>query len=192
MFVTYPDVPWWPGAPVLYEGGTATAGMRAHEQLNPSPLHGRNRACLYVAAEPPAIRSLTRVCAALRLVAQWYTTWVLRQFGGGVMLPHWRHVLELVSCPGLGLCGVRERSRAWFPDNVARNSPAAASNLDFASLELQRFEQCSKNDRGELRATFIRRDTVAPPGPLAPSALVVCGAWCVLLGKARGPQVLSG
>lgn len=95
------------------------------------------------------------------------------------MLPHWRHVPELVSCPGLGLCGVRERSRAWFPDNVARNSPASASNLDFTSLELQRFEQCSKNDRGELRATFIRRDTVAPPGPLAPSALVVCGAWCV-------------
>ena len=31
--------------------------------------------------------------------------WVLRQFGGGVMLPHWRHVLELVSCSGLGLCG---------------------------------------------------------------------------------------
>ena len=101
------------------------------------------------------------------------------------MLPHWRHVPELVSCPGLGLCGVRERSRAWFPDNVARNSPAAASNLDFASLELQRFEQCSKNDRGELRATFIRRDTVAPPGPLAPSALVVCGAWWVLSGFAR-------
>ena len=91
------------------------------------------------------------------------------------MLPHWRHAPSLVSCPGLVLCG----QRGWFPDNVARNSPAAAPNLDFASLELQRFEQCSKNDRGELRATFIRRDTVAPPGPLAPSALVVCGAWCV-------------
>jgi len=89
------------------------------------------------------------------------------------MLPHWRHVPELVSCPGLGLCGVRERSRAWFLGNVARNSPAAASNLDFASLELQRFEQCSKNDRGELRATFIRRGPVIPPWPCSGPAVAV-------------------
>ena len=66
------------------------------------------------------------------------------------MLPHWRHAPSLVSCPGLVLCG----QRGWFLGNVARNSPAAAPNLDFASLELQRFEQCSKNDRGELRATL--------------------------------------
>ena len=98
MFVTYPDVPWWPGAPVLYEGGTATAGMRAHEQLNPSPLHGRNRACLYVAAEPPAIRSLTRVCAALRLVAQWYTTYV-----GITPVRRWRHAPSLASCSRTGV-----------------------------------------------------------------------------------------
>ena len=31
--------------------------------------------------------------------------WVLRRFGGGIVLPHWRHVPELVSCSGLGLCG---------------------------------------------------------------------------------------
>ena len=134
--------------------------------------------CVLVADDlGPSTRAGPRLCLLVSGVTP--LRWVLCQFGGGVMLPHWRHVPELVSCPGLGLCGVRERSRAWFPDNVARNSPAAASNLDFASLELQRFEQCSKNDRGELRATFIRRDTVAPPGPLAPSALVVCGAWCV-------------
>ena len=96
----------------------------------------------------------------------------------------WRHAPSLVSCPGLVLCG----QRGWFPDNVARNSPAAAPNLDFASLELQRFEQCSKNDRGELRATFIRRGPVIPPWPhpgpaaalSAPSSLVACGA---LLGR---------
>ena len=87
------------------------------------------------------------------------------------MLPHWRHAPSLVSCPGLVLCG----QQGWFLDNVARNSPVAAPNLDFASLELQRFEQCSKNDRGELRATFIRRGPVIPPWPcsspaVAPSA----------------------
>ena len=85
------------------------------------------------------------------------------------MLPHWRHAPSLVSCPGLVLCG----QRGWFPDNVARNSPAAASNLDFASLELQRFEQCSKNDRGELRATFIRRGPVIPPRPRSGPAVAV-------------------
>ena len=130
--------------------------------------------CVLVADDlGPSTRAGPRLCLLVSGVTP--LRWVLRQFGGGVMLPHWRHAPSLVSCPGLVLCG----QQGWFLDNVARNSPAAASNLDFASLELQRFEQCSKNDRGELRATFIRRDTVAPPGPPAPSALVVCGAWCV-------------
>ena len=75
--------------------------------------------------------------------------------------------------PGLVLSGPRGRSQAWFLGNVARNSPATASNLEFASLELQRFERRLKTDRGKLRATFIRRDPVAPP---APSALVACSA----------------
>ena len=56
----------------------------------------------------------------------------------------------------------RGRLQAWFLGNVARNSPAAASNLEFASLELQRFERRLKTDRGKLCATFIRRDPVAP------------------------------
>ena len=34
-------------------------------------LYGRNRGCLHVAAELPATRSLTRVCTASSLVAQW-------------------------------------------------------------------------------------------------------------------------
>ena len=42
-----------------------------------------------------------------------------------------------------------------FLTNFARNSPAAVSNLELTSLELQRFGQHSKNDRGKLCATFI-------------------------------------
>ena len=49
------------------------------------------------------------------------------------------------------LCEVPE----WFPSNVARNSPASISNIEFRTLELQRFRAVSKNDRGKLRATFV-------------------------------------
>ena len=90
---------------------------------------------------------------------------VLHQFGGGVMLPNWCMPLRLVLW----------RAWGWFPDNVARNSPAAASNLEFASLELQRFERHLKTDRGKLCATFIRRDPVVPSGPPAPFTLVMRG-----------------
>ena len=43
------------------------------------------------------------------------------------------------------------------PINFARNSPAACSNIEFVSLELQRFWGVSKNDRDKLRAKFGRR-----------------------------------
>ena len=46
---------------------------------------------------------------------------------------------------------------AWFPSNVARNSPASISNIEFRTLELQRFRAVLKNDRGKLRATFVWR-----------------------------------
>ena len=49
------------------------------------------------------------------------------------------------------LCEISE----WFPSNVARNSPASISNIEFRTLELQRFRVVSKNDRGKLRATFV-------------------------------------
>ena len=49
------------------------------------------------------------------------------------------------------LCEIPE----WFPSNVARNSPASISNIEFRTLELQRFRAVSKNDRGKLRATFV-------------------------------------
>ena len=41
------------------------------------------------------------------------------------------------------------------PINVARNSHAISSNVEFTSLELQRFRVILKSDRGELRATFV-------------------------------------
>ena len=40
------------------------------------------------------------------------------------------------------------------PINFARNSPAACSNIECASLELQRFWGVSKNDRDKLRAKY--------------------------------------
>ena len=58
--------------------------------------------------------------------------------------------------PRLEGSGPRGRSQAWFLGNVARNSPAAASNIECASAELQRFERRLKTDRGKLCATFIR------------------------------------
>ena len=39
--------------------------------------------------------------------------------------------------------------------NVARNSSAATSNFEFASLQLQRLWIGSKSDRGKLCATFV-------------------------------------
>ena len=49
------------------------------------------------------------------------------------------------------LCEISE----WFPSNVARNSLASISNIEFRTLELQCFRAVSKNDRGKLRATFV-------------------------------------
>ena len=49
--------------------------------------------------------------------------------------------------------------------NFARNSPAACSNIEFVSLELQRFREVSKNDRGKLCAKFVWR---WPPNPCWP------------------------
>ena len=78
--------------------------------------------------------------------------------------------------------------------NFARNSPAACSNIEFVSLELQRFRSVSKSDRGKLCAKFVwsvcccrhprvprspfgtaagsRYPRAPRPGPPVPSALV--------------------
>ena len=50
---------------------------------------------------------------------------------------------------------------AWFPTNVARNSPPHYSNFEIRPLQFQRFLGISKTDQGKLRATFLG-------GPVAP------------------------
>ena len=60
--------------------------------------------CVLVADElGPSTRAGPRLCLLFSGVTP--LRWALHHFGGGVMLPHWCHVPELVSCPGLGLCG---------------------------------------------------------------------------------------
>ena len=53
------------------------------------------------------------------------------------------------------------RTPAWFPTNVARNSPTHISNFEIGSLQFQRFLGTSKTDQGKLRASFW-------DGPVAP------------------------
>ena len=73
------------------------------------------------------------------------------------------------------------------PINFARNSPAAFSNIECASLELQCFWGVSKNDRGKLCAKFGRRwcrccPWAPQPGPvgqvgrLSETAIAFAGA----------------
>ena len=71
-------------------------------------------------------------------------------------------VAQWCHAPGLVLRGVWERACAWFLGNVARNSPVTTSKLEIIALELQRFEQFSKNDRGKLCATFVWRGQAIP------------------------------
>ena len=63
-------------------------------------------------------------------------------------------VVDLEARPGPATAH-RHRGQAPPPPiNFARNSPAACSNIEFASLELQRFWGVSKNDRDKLRAKY--------------------------------------
>ena len=80
--------------------------------------------------------------------------------------------------------------------NFARNSPVAYSNIEFVSLELQRFRAVSKSDRGELCAKFVwrwpcERVLAQPTGRslhrgrvlwfLRCLPLHTCGAWSVVV-----------
>ena len=60
-----------------------------------------------------------------------------------------------------GECAAHPQSHAWFPTNVARNSPLRYSNFEIRPLQFQRFLGISKTDQGKLRATFLG-GTVAP------------------------------
>ena len=57
--------------------------------------------------------------------------------------------------PNQHVSSYNPRPLAPILSNLARNSPAAPSNIEFASLELQRFPTVSKNYRLKLCARFI-------------------------------------
>ena len=64
--------------------------------------------------------------------------------------------------------------------NFARNSPASTSNIEFMSLELQRFQAIFKSDRGKLCAKCVWGGCVgslsgqAPPPPTGTAARPRC------------------
>ena len=84
----------------------------------------------------------------------------------------------------IGACVVSKPGQALPLSNSARNSPASASNIEFMSLELQRFWAITKSDRGKLCAKCVwgglgvasrsparpRRRLAAPPVPGGPAA----------------------
>ena len=61
------------------------------------------------------------------------------------------------------------RTPAWFPKNVARNSPNHPSNFEIESLRFQRFQGISKTDQDKLRATF--GGEYAPANAVRPACL---------------------
>ena len=67
-------------------------------------------------------------------------------------LPPARSSCRLPALPAA--CPRDRRTPAWFPTNVARNSPNHPSNFEIRSLQFQRFQGISKTDQGKLRATF--------------------------------------
>ena len=60
----------------------------------------------------------------------------------------------VVFCLGCLLLGSLWRLMLWFLRNVTRNSPTCISNVEIASLELQRFGVLHKVWVSELRASF--------------------------------------
>ena len=84
-----------------------------------------------------------------------------------------RSTLRLVIRPG-------PSAQLWLPtSNSARNSSMTHSNIEFVSLELQRFWGISKNDRNELRAKFgWRWCQRLPLRPSLPRASIGASARC--------------
>ena len=104
----------------------------------------------------------------------------------GVLLCLWRLLSGVRLCLWRRWCSGRRRPLLcevpeWFPSNVARNSPASISNVEFRTLELQRFRAVSKNDRGKLRATFVWGQSVHRSAARPSGALRAGAAWCFAL-----------
>ena len=101
-----------------------------------------------------------RVCLVLGVIGRC----VLLEGGGLPRSPSAPRALLGVSArssakPSHNTCGLPPtntfRPLAPILSNLARNSPAAPSNIEFASLELQRFPAVSKNYRLKLCAKFV-------------------------------------
>ena len=133
-----------------------------------------------VGGGPPASRPRRELRSARRLEAR-----------PGPATAH-GHRSQALRCPSRRwplLCEIPE----WFPSNVARNSPASISNIEFRTLELQRFRAVSKNDRGKLRASFVwgqsvHRSAGRPSGALHVGD--VCVAVTSLARHGRCPPAL--
>ena len=77
------------------------------------------------------------------------------------------------------------------PINVARNSPAISSNVEFTSLELQRFRAISKSDRREITCD-ICLEVVGSPPPGAVARLVSRSAPAASDPPPSAPGCMSG
>ena len=101
------------------------------------------------------------------------------------------------ACVAYGCPSTRQHCDRLAPplSNFARNSPVITSNIEFESLELQRFRVISKNDRRKLCATFsgvviavtlgVLRPGSVPRSPPVPSGssgtLHTGGASCAVV-----------
>ena len=110
---------------------------------------------------------------------------ILRTGGAGSLIGGLVSCLEACPCPPVPTA----------PTNFARNFPAACSNIEFASLELQRFRMVLKSGHGKLCATFGQRglccrlwvlgsDSPAIPALVIPEAVGVLH-YMSLLGVCR-------
>ena len=81
------------------------------------------------------------------------------------------------------------RPIAPIPSNLARNSPAAPSNIEFASLELQRFRMVSKNYRLKLCAKFVWVRLATLSGAAARPCLK---AWPCSPAPPAGRRIVGG
>ena len=110
--------------------------------------------CVPVGGGPPASRPRCELRSARRIEARPGPATAHGHRGRSLRRPPHRRrcVADVCLCVG-SLSG----QAPPLPINFARNSPAACSSIEFASLELQCFWGVSKNDHDKLRAKFGRR-----------------------------------
>ena len=142
-----------------------TSSVRVHRHVTGAPPRNGCNAPVLVAA----------VNCAPKLGRVWwwplcgFSLGLIPVFCGGLLC---LSCLPLGLCSGLGglpsaglglssawgpvwcLCGPLWHLMLWFLKNVARNSPTCISNIEIASLELQRFGVLQKVRAPELRASF--------------------------------------